>query len=197
MSKIILSDVDGVLLDWMDRFTDYMVSEGYSIKEDSHNQYDLGSVFNITEKEALEEITKFNDDEWTFGTLRACDGAEEAISILSKLGYSFVAVTSCSERSEVVNLRKANLYNIFGDVFEEVHCIGVHANKTSTLEKYEQTFWIEDRFEHAVEGADVGHTCILIDRPWNQGEYYPLIMRCHSWAEIVQYIIKIERVNIL
>ncbi len=197
MSKIILSDVDGVLLDWMDRFTGYMVSEGYSIQEDSHNQYDLGTVFNITEKEALEEITKFNDDEWTFGTLQACDGAEEAISILSKLGYSFVAITSCSEKSEVVNLRKANLYNVFGDVFDEVHCIGVHQDKTETLEKYEQTFWIEDRFSHALEGLNAGHNAILIDRSWNQNEDHPLITRCHSWAEIVQYIIEIERINIL
>lgn len=190
-NKIILCDVDGVLLNWMERFTTYMIDEGYSIHQDEHNQYELGKVFNISDEEALKRISTFNDGDWRFGTLQAFDGAEEAMSILSTLGYSFVAITSCSERSEVVGLRKANLYNVFGDIFKEVHCIGVNQNKMPILKKYEPTFWIEDRFRHVVEGVEAGHIGILIDRQWNQDEHHPLVMRCHSWAEIVQYIIEL------
>lgn len=188
-NKIILTDCDGVILDWMDRFIAYMLGEGYSIYQDEHNQYELGALFDISEEEASDRIAAFNDGDWRFGTLQAFDGAEEAMSVLSTLGYSFVAITSCSEKSRVTALRKANLYNVFGDVFKEVHCIGVNQNKTPILKKYEPTFWIEDRLRHALEGIDAGHKSILIDRRWNQKDDDQQVKRLYSWAEIVQYII--------
>ena len=189
-NKRILSDVDGCLLDWLSRFTDYMQREGFEAHLDEPNQYDLGAFFNISTEEVHERIGMFNNGHWTFGTLQAYDGAQEAIKILSDLDYTFVAVTSCSDKPQVADLRRANLFNIFGDVFEEVHCIGIHQDKSPILESYEPTFWIEDKFPHAVSGAEAGHKAIILDQPWNKGEKHNKVKRCHSWAEIVQYILK-------
>lgn len=190
MKKQILVDVDGCILDWLSTFVEYMQDEGYSTHSDEPDQYDLESFFNIPRDEVLDRIQQFNDGHWRFGTLKPYEDAIEAMSLLSKLGYSFVAVTSCSAEPEVANLRKANLYNVYGDIFKTVHCIGLHANKTELLRQYSPTFWIEDRTPHAIEGAKAGHKAILIDRPWNQGEGDNTIQRCMNWAEIVEYIFK-------
>jgi len=191
-NKVILVDVDGCLLNWLDRFVDYMHSEGYTTYLDDPDQYNLESFFDVPAEDVYKRITTFNDDHWKFGTLDTYKGTKEAMSLLVDLGYRFVAITSCSDKESVADLRRANLYNIFGDVFDKVHCIALHKDKGPILRQYEPTFWIEDRFSHAIEGAIAGHTAILIDRPWNQDEYEALVTRCHSWAEIVQYIIEVD-----
>ena len=189
IKKIILTDCDGVLLNWLDTFIEYMKDEGFTVHTKEPSQYDLGNFFKIPLPEIYKRIQLFNDGHWRFGTLQSYDDVQESISVLASLGYSFVAVTSCSDLDQVADLRKANLYNVFGDVFEEVHCIGIHNNKRAVLENYEPTFWIEDRFSHALEGAKAGHKAILLDQPWNINENDPRVTRCLSWAEIVEYIL--------
>jgi len=194
MKKQILTDVDGVLLKWKEFFIDYMLEKGYELNpDDAGMNYNLEGLFkNVSSKEAMQHVQLFNDGYWRFGTLQPCEGAVESMYILSSLGYSFVAITSCSDKPEVTTLRKANLYNIFGDVFEEVHCTGVHKSKTPFLELYDPTFWIEDKLNRAIEGAEVGHDAILIDCSSNQNENDDRVKRCFSWAEIVQYILTNE-----
>ena len=43
--RIILTDVDGVLLEWESHFTKWMISRGYKLKENYKSEYDMGKRF--------------------------------------------------------------------------------------------------------------------------------------------------------
>lgn len=189
MKKRILIDCDGVLLCWSSAFIKYMKDEEHSTYLGGQDRYNIENFFDMPSEDVIDRITKFNDGHWRFGTLKPYEDTVEAISILVKLGYSFVVITSCSDKPEVINLRKANLYSVYGNIFEEVHCIGLYKNKIEILQKYESAFWIEDTPSHAIDGAKLGHKAILIGQIWNQDQDDDMVHRCKNWAEIVKYIL--------
>lgn len=190
MSKIILLDIDCVLLIWRDGFYKYMEHAGVKFIKDAGDElhYDMTKHFDLTSDEVYEHIGRFNDGHWTFGVIDPIEGSQNAIKELTAMGYRFVAISCCSTTTQSVALRKANLYNLFGDVFDAVHCIGIRDSKNNLLSKHEPTFWIEDNFKNCVDGLKFGHDCILLTHPWNENEQHDDISRCDSWAEIVKYI---------
>ena len=191
MRKQILIDCDGVLLEWSNTFIEYMKTEENSAYLGGLIRYNIENFFDMPKDAVIDKIIKFNDGHWRFGTLTPYKDATKAISILAELGYSFVVITSCSTESKVVNLRRANLYNIYGDVFEKIHCIGLYKSKIEMLQQYEPTFWIEDTLSHAIDGANIGHKAILLNHEWNQDniENSDAVHRCMNWAEIVEYVL--------
>ena len=186
-NKIILVDVDGVLLLWRDSFRLYMEHQGYewiNIEDD----YDMSNHFDLTYDEVYKHVLQFNDGQWEFGTLPPVKGAVNGIDHLIKMGYRFVAISSCSIYPQARVLRQSNLYNIFGDVFDAVHCIDKNESKETHLNDYEPTFWIEDNFKNCIDGIKYGHKCILLSYPWNENEENQDIVRCSSWKQIVDFI---------
>lgn len=194
-SNIILTDVDGVLLDWFSAFRRYMKTLGLKEGKMVHTDHDkMYKFFGLKDNdEMFEYVEVFNSGHWEFGTLPALDLAVDGVNALHSVGYRFVAITSCSTAPQAVALRKANLYNIFGDVFDEVHCVDVGESKRTHLADYEPTFWIEDKASAAEDGLDYGHNSILIAQTWNAGITVDnRIKRCYDWREIENYILKGE-----
>jgi len=190
-NNIILCDIDGCLLNWLDSFIDYMKTQwGYTWNHElgEPHQYDMAPHFGITHDEVVIHITNFNVGFWQFGALKPTDGAQDAMIKLSDMGYRFVAISSCSTDNRTVALRKANLYNHFGDIFDDVHCIDIHENKKSYLTKHQPTFWIEDNFNNCVDGLQYGHNCILVNRNWNENDHHDEITRFDEWSQIVDFI---------
>lgn len=190
-NKVILTDCDGVLLEWIDAFIRYMEHLGYTWDKEAGEpqQYNMAPHFGIKiEDEMVEHIMNFNHGHWEFGTLNPLAGAKEALFELVDMGYRFTAISSCSTAPQTIALRKANLYNHFGDVFDAVHCIDVGESKRTHLADHEPTFWIEDNFENCVDGLQYGHKCILMHRKWNENSENAKINRCYSWEEIVDFI---------
>lgn len=194
VNRTILVDVDSVLLLWRDGFKLYMKHQGHKwldIPED----YNMSNHFDLTFDEVYDHIVKFNDGHWEFGTLKPVEGAVDGIKKLSKLGYRFVVITACSIIPQAKALRQANLYNIFGDVFDAIHCVKIDDSKETHLADYEPTYWIEDNFKNCVDGIKYGHKCILLTHTWNENEENPDVNRCASWEQIVDFIKKNEKFN--
>ena len=100
-NKTILLDVDSVLLLWREGFIKYMEHRGYDYIDgvDDEEHYDLVEHFdNVTIDDILNHIKLFNDGHWEFGTLKPVEGSQEALRILDDMGYSFVAISSCSTK---------------------------------------------------------------------------------------------------
>ena len=190
-SKIILTDVDGVLLDWFTAFKRYMASFDMHANGPEHTEHDQMHVhFGLNGREEMfEYVETFNSGHWEFGTLPALDGAVEGMNSLADDGFKFIAITSCSTHPQTVALRKANLFNVFGDMFEEVHCVDVGESKRTHLSSHEPTFWLEDKASAAEDGLLYNHKPILITQSWNRETAIDSrIKRCHTWGEIVEYI---------
>lgn len=193
-NNIILIDCDGVLLLWRDSFKLYMQHQGHewlNVKDD----YRVAQHFNLSVDEVYQHMKRFNDGHWLFGTLKPIEDAVSGMKTLSKMGYRFIAITSCSSNPTSKVLRQANLYNIFGDVFDDVHCVPIYESKKPHLAEYEPTFWIEDNFKNCVDGIKYGHTGILLTQIWNRIYEDNDIKRCDKWPEIVDFIEENQNIN--
>lgn len=189
-NKTILLDVDSVLLLWRDGFINYMIHQGYEyiagIGGEQH--YDMVKHFDVTIDEIIKNIAKFNDGHWEFGTLKPIEGTQESLNELNDMGHSFVAISSCSINPVAIALRKANIYNVYGDIFDAVHCVDINESKETHLADYEPTFWIEDNFKNCTDGLKYGHKCLLLSYSWNEEDNHDDIIRCNNWEEITEYI---------
>lgn len=190
-NRIILVDVDGVLLNWLDGFIRYMEHQGYKNVREHIDHDDLGYRFDIQDKQIIDQqVRRFNSGQWEFGTLPPLNGAIQAIKHLNtKLNYRFVCITSCTTGLQTIALRKANLYNVFGDVFDAIHFVDHKEPKNTHLADYDSTFWIEDKTVNAEAGLIYEHDCIIMNHLYNAHDQADSrITRCSSWDEIVNYI---------
>ena len=185
-SKIILIDIDGVLLYWIPAFNRYMQGQGFNAICD--NTFVYPATYDITREELIYYINDFHAGHWEFGTLPIHADAKEGVDILIKMGYRFVAITSCSTHPQAIALRRANLYLHFGDVFDAVHCLDLTDSKSTHLSEHEPTFWIEDQTKNALLGLEYGHDCILMQHSWNKGIEHKGITLCEDWVAVVNHI---------
>jgi len=186
--KIILTDIDGCLLNWREGFMRFMSNRGFSTRPEFESQYLLSESYNLSDDEFYEQVEIFNSGRWEFGTLKPVPGAVKAVNALTELGYRFIGISACSSKKQAFVLRRANLYNIFGDVFDAVHCLDLKDGKKSHLMQHKPTFWIDDKMSMCLEGLEAGHKCILMDYVWNQDDHSDRVERCQDWEDIVAYI---------
>lgn len=188
--KIILTDCDGVLLDWEAQFHLWMKAKGYDKVVEA--VYDIAVAYGMEKAMAKDHVREFNESAW-MGFLPAFRDARSGVARLVENGYRFVVITSLSLDEKARMLRISNLKNIFGkDVFIDVVCLDTGADKDDELIKYKDSglYWIEDKTENAVTGAEMGLKSILIshahnaDAPNNKN-----IERVASWADIADVII--------
>jgi len=187
-NKVILTDCDGVVLDWELAFQEWMTEQGMTVK--APGVYDIGELYGITKEEGKAFVKKFNESAWV-GFLPALRDARSGVAKLVEHGYTFIAITSLSLDKKAAMLRVSNLKNVFGkNVFDEVVCLDTGADKDEELIKYEGTgmFWIEDKVENAECGLRYGLTPILIAHEHNK-KHAEGITRLNNWADIADHII--------
>ena len=188
--KIILTDCDGVLLDWEGQFHQWMKAKGYDRQVEA--VYDIAVAYGIEKAKAKNHVREFNESAW-MGFLPAFRDARSGVARLVEAGYKFVVITSLSLDEKARLLRISNLKNIFGkDVFVDVVCLDTGADKDEALEQYRDSgmWWIEDKTENAVTGAQMGLKSVLIAHGHNQDAVDNVdIDRVASWADIADLII--------
>ena len=192
MNKIILTDADGVLLNWEYAFCTWMEQHGYTQIDNGNHYYDLSERFNITRAEAKERVRIFNESA-AIGFLPALRDAMYYVKRLhEEHGYEFHCITSLSLDESAYKLRKMNLEKLFGPTaFTKLICLDTGADKEAALAKYQDTgfYWIEDKYENAVAGLKAGLRPILIEHGFNMNE--PILdgmKKCLNWREIYEYV---------
>lgn len=166
---IILTDVDGVLLNWNSAFEYYMGKEGYKLIGDQLNRYSLSKRFGVSREAMNEYINEFNNSK-IISRLEPFKDAKKYVLKLVKDGFRFIAITNIGDSSTSYEYRKQNLISVFGDIFDDIICLPVGTSKYEVLSRWEDTglFWIEDKFSNALDGHSVGLNSILIDADYNK-----------------------------
>lgn len=187
--KVILTDVDGVLLDWAYAFTQWMERHNFEMVPGAENEYDVNKRYNLTVPEKERIVRMFNESAW----IRKLPPLRDAIKYVKKLheehGYVFRVISSLSEDTYAGHLRTKNLIELFGPtVFESYVYLDTGADKDEAMEQYRDSgcWWIEDKPENAALGTSLGLESIIVDHPFNQefqAEY-----RCKNWKEIYKQI---------
>ena len=184
--KVILTDCDGVLLDWEYHFYKWVL-ETHGL-EQKQSIYSVAKALEIPWKESALLIKEFNESEM----MKKLSPLRDAVKYVRKLheehGYIFHVITSQSDDPTAQKYRKENLRNVFGDVFDGFTILKTGQNKDKVLDKWEGTecFWIEDKVANLEMGWHAGLEGILMDHHWNGDD--ELFIRVKTWKEIYNII---------
>lgn len=189
MNKLILTDIDGVMLDWETAFHDWMESKGHV--RNSIATYDMHVAYDQPKEFLKKLVVEFNNSAWMC-CLKPLRDAVVGVAGLAADGYRFGAITSMSLDRYAGKLREENLKNLFGDVFEFVTCLDTGADKDEALLPYKDSgmWWIEDKPENAKLGADFGLNTLLVRHSHNANFDYRGVKKVDNWAQIYNVIVK-------
>jgi hypothetical protein len=192
MNKIILTDCDGVILNWEYAFCTWMEQHGYTQIEKGNQYYDIGERFGITKQEAKAKVKVFNESA-AIGFLPALRDAMYYVKRLhEEHGYVFHCITSLSLDPSAKKLRQMNLEKLFGPTaFTVLECLDTGADKDEALLPYKDSglYWIEDKLENAVAGLNVGLKPILIEHGFNMNDEIPNgIIKVVNWKQLYEII---------
>ena len=190
MDKVILTDVDGVLLNWEYAFNVWMQRHGYKVGKKA-NSYDMGERYDLTDKKKR-ELVKFFNESAAIGYLPPLRDAIHYVRKLhEKHGYVFHVLTALSDDHQAQDLRRQNLQKLFGEtVFEKFIYCDTGADKDEILEPYTDSglIWIEDKVENAELGLKLGLESILIEHGHNMHKHHPDITIVKNWKHIYEHI---------
>ena len=191
-SKVILTDADGVCLNWTYAFCCWMEQNAYTQIANGSHEYNIAKRFSITPDEAVAKIKVFNES----AAICFLPALRDAVYYVKRLheehGYVFRCITSLSLDPNVKKLRQMNLESLFGKTaFDELVCLGTGAAKDDALAPYKDSglYWIEDLPKNCDLGIKLGLKGILMDHPYNKELNDPRIQRAHNWKEIYEIII--------
>jgi FMN phosphatase YigB (HAD superfamily) len=184
----IITDCDGVLLDWAYAFDVWMGEHGHKRLKNTDQYYGQDLRYGISMEESIRYIQDFNES-GCVGFIPAYKDSVEYVTKLNKLGYRFEVISCLAQDKYSQKLREKNLRHLFGDVFDFIDCsLSFTGGKYDYLrDKYDGNnyMWIEDSVSHADSGQRVGLRSVLMNHSYNQeweGE------RVNNWKEIFELI---------
>jgi hypothetical protein len=190
-NKVILVDADGVLLDWLYSFDNWMARHGYGIANPL--LYRVEDRFGLDSGEGKKMAQMFNESAW----IRKLPPHKDAIKYVKKLhidhGYVFHVISSLSDDEYSQHLRTKNLIELFGKtVFERYTYLDTGADKDKALQPYMGTgcFWIEDKPENADLGDEYGLTSLLMNHDHNKNAMVNTgVLRVNTWRDVYEAIV--------
>ena len=193
--KIILTDCDGVILDWEEGFSVWMEHHGHQKVEGYQYLYNIGQRYGMSSEAGNKLVKQFNESA-AIGFLPPLRDAQFFIKKLHEQHqYKFIAITSLSLDPYAKYLRERNLKKLFGDAFIDVICLDTGADKDEILKEYGGNFpgnyWIEDKPENVDWGIDAGLKGILIEHGHNM-DYKGSATIVKNWEDIYNIITQKE-----
>jgi hypothetical protein len=185
---VILTDVDGVLLNWEYAFNTWMKHHGYQLQKDSHLSYDMHLRYGLSREEKSKLVKHFNES----AAIGFLPPLRDAVHYVQKLhrehGYVFHVITSLSLDHNAQRLRTMNLQKLFGEtVFERFVYLDTGADKDEALAEYKGSglLWVEDKTENAIVGKNLGLESVLIEHSHNMNVTDVPLMK--NWKDVYEY----------
>ena len=185
-NRIILTDVDGVLLEWENHFTKWMVSRGYKLKDNFVSEYNMQKRFEDHNLNIKTEIREFNKSAW-MGTQPPMPESQTWVKLLHAEGWTFIPISSQTSDIPAQELRKRRLEELFGEyAFYNFHILETGQDKDDVLAEFHGTglWWIEDKWTNAYAGLKYGLKPLFVDHPYNREYSHPDITRVNNWQDI-------------
>lgn len=178
-------DLDGVVYHW-DKTARYLIERYHGIKLGPSTHWDY------IKEQVPPEVWKWLWSEGiSLGLFRhghLVKGAKDGLESLLYLGTRLVAATARPFSRRVITDTWAMIS--YHDLpFHEVRIVGDSKEKVSAVVASQANFLIEDNLETVNSLTNHDHVLpILLNRPWNQGEIRPDVVRVENWPGIVKLV---------
>ena len=187
LNKVILTDCDGVLMNWEYAFNVWIQSHGYKMVDGGENCYDMGDRYGL-DRQSKHLFCKMFNESASIGFLPPLRDAMFYVDLLHrKHGYTFHMITSLSLDDSAQKLRIQNTRKLFGETaFSKFIFCDTGADKDEALEPYRDSglLWIEDKPENALCGYNLGLDPIIIEHSHNMDFAHPDIPLVKDWKQI-------------
>jgi hypothetical protein len=191
LKKIILTDIDGVCLDWEYAFNVYLTTHGFTKQPGGELKYSIGKRYGIEEEQGRRLIKIFNESA-AIGFLPPLRDSMYYIKRLhEEHGFVFHAITSLSADTNAQELRRMNLHKLFGSTaFERCVFLDTGADKDEVLQEYRGTglWWIEDKILNCRAGLQVGLRPLLMEHGHSLDFEDPKIPKVRNWREVYELV---------
>jgi FMN phosphatase YigB (HAD superfamily) len=175
-----------------------MKEKGYPAIMDSLDSYEISDRYNVTDSMARDFVREFNQSDRILHLEPLAD-VMEYLPKLIKNDFRLIVITSLSDKNHAREKRLKNMKSIFGDIFDDLICLGQGSRKHDALLKWKDTglFWIEDHYGNAQQGYDLGLKSILIDYPYNHKHEVDFlkVSADRPWKEITDIILDQYELN--
>lgn len=192
VKRVILTDVDGVLLDWEYAFDIYLQQHGFRKAEGGNLKYDIGKRYGIDREQGKRLIKIFNESAH-IGFLPPLRDAMYYVKRLhEEHGCVFHAITSLSHDENACELRRMNLRKLFGSTaFDRFVFLDTGVDKDEILAEYSDSglWWIEDKIDNCLAGQRAGLKSLLMEHGHNMDFEDPGIPRVRNWREVYGIIV--------
>ena len=181
----ILLDCDGVILDYFS-----VIHEKHDHLVNTENRptlfNDFNCYFNIGAHTVNKLVTEFNDSP-EFALLPAYQNAKEVLNSLYDDGFEIIVVTSCGDKKHIIDRRIQNLHSEIGDIFEDIICLPLEADKKDILSKWKNTnnIWVDDRLHNCETGLEVGLDSLMYETLYNHYIDFP---KAEEWLHLHEII---------
>lgn len=184
--KILLTDVDDVLLTFHSSFSKYLETyKGFKkIKSDC---YKFSEMYDFDPTLEINYINEFAKS-YHFANLQPFGEAEKYLKKIKDNNWYIVAITAVDNDDDLLIKRKINLKCVLGNVIDEIHMIGTRKSKLNKLKEFKKTIFIDDNTKHIEEGIEANHDVLLMSRPYNTFYYNEKVKRVNNWKEIYEYL---------
>lgn len=188
--RVILTDVDGCLLDWEWAFHVWMQERGYVQRPNAKDYYCISEQYEDVTNTEAKKFTRLFNESAAIGFLPPLrDSVYWVRRLNEEFGYRFVCITSLSTDKNAQKLRRMNLEKYYGQVFDDVVCLETGGDKDVALEPYKDSglWWLEDKPENADLGHKLGLKSILVEHGHNMHHEcpYPIVK---NWREMFEII---------
>lgn len=191
-NRIILTDCDGVLLDWEYAFDVYLQTHGFNKVPGGDSKYSIGKRYGIDDEQGKKLVKIFNESA-AIGFLPPLRDAMYYVKRLhEEHGYRFHVITSLSHDENAQELRRMNLRKLFGETaFEKFVFLGTGDDKDDVLSQYRGSglWWIEDKIVNCHAGHAVGLRPLLVEHEHNRDYEHPEIPRVRTWRDIYERVL--------
>lgn len=190
MKPYLLLDVDGVLLDWLSGFENFLLVQAPHLHKDfSGLQHveNLEQLLGMDDAQIHDWIDRFHHDA-SFKFLKPLPGTQKTINLL-KNWCRLVCITASGTSPASVAMRRQNLNQVFGPCFERIICVERSSDKPAHLSAYPAGYWVEDQLKNALMGVHAGHESFLMDAMYNKQQDHALVHRVKNLAQVGEIIL--------
>ncbi len=182
----LISDVDGVAMDWTQGFVNYMASIGHHALHANPSTFGMTDIFPELEK-PWTHIMDYQHSPF-YEQVRAYEDAKETYGRLHDLGAKIVFLSSCGETDFIKTTRENTLNSEFSGKFDDIILLPFGASKLDALSKFKKgSVFIDDQVHIAQEGVLMGHNSFLRDMPYNSKDSCGQVVRLTEMNQLTEF----------